>query len=162
MPDLYILFEKSNSTIGKIGRLVMPYPYTHVTISFDGETYHSFSKRKLHDPFDAGFTDEKLAYFAYEEVEVRIYTLKITDEEKTKIEAFMDQVKDCPFDVMDMVLAEGSSAEYDIVYEATGGNKYGCKGIISSYSENHGADADTEPTGSITIQSSGAFAKITQ
>lgn len=65
-------------------------------------------------------------------------------------------------DVMDMVLAEGSSAEYDIVYEATGGNKYGCKGIISSYSENHGADADTEPTGSITIQSSGAFAKITQ
>ena len=65
-------------------------------------------------------------------------------------------------DVMDLVLAEGSSAEYDIVYEATGGNKYGCKGIISSYSENHGADADTEPTGSITIQSSGAFAKITQ
>lgn len=65
-------------------------------------------------------------------------------------------------DVMDMVLAEGSSAEYDIVYEATGGNKYGCKGIISSYSENHGADADTEPTGSITVQSSGAFAKITQ
>ena len=65
-------------------------------------------------------------------------------------------------DVMDMVLAEGSSAEYDIVYEATGGNKYGCKGIISSYSENHGADADTEPTGSITVQSSGAFTKITQ
>lgn len=65
-------------------------------------------------------------------------------------------------DVMDMALAEGASAEYDIVYEATGGNKYGCKGIISSYSENHGADADTEPTGSITIQSSGAFAKITQ
>lgn len=65
-------------------------------------------------------------------------------------------------DVMDMVLAEGANAEYDIVYEATGGNKYGCKGIISSYSENHGADADTEPTGSITVQSSGAFTKITQ
>ena len=64
-------------------------------------------------------------------------------------------------DVMDLVLAEGSSAEYDIVYTATGGDSYTCKGIISSYSENHGADADTEPNGSIAIQSSGAFTKVT-
>ena len=128
MPDLYILFEKSNSTIGKIGRLVMPYPYTHVTISFDGETYHSFSKRKLHDPFDAGFTDEKLAYFAYEEVEVRIYTLKITDEEKTKIEAFMDQVKDCPFDVMDMVLMP-------LIHGHRRENAYNCMSFVAEVLE---------------------------
>ena len=64
-------------------------------------------------------------------------------------------------DVMDMVMAVGSQAEFDIVYQATGLDSYGGKGIISSYSENHGADADNEPTGSITVQSSGAFAKIT-
>jgi len=104
MSDLYILFEKSNSMIGKLGRLFMPYPYTHVTISFDGENYHSFSRRRYHDPFDAGLTEEKLAYFAYEEVEVKIYKLKISDEEKQEIIAFMDRVKDCPFDVLDMIL----------------------------------------------------------
>ena len=61
MSDLYILFERSNSLVGKLGRIFIPYPYTHVTISFDGETYHSFSRRHFHDPFDAGLTDEKLA-----------------------------------------------------------------------------------------------------
>ena len=66
--------------------------------------YHSFSRRKLHNPFDAGLTEEKLAYFAYEEVEVKIYKTEISDEEKDKIIAFMEQVKDCPFDVMDMIL----------------------------------------------------------
>ena len=64
-------------------------------------------------------------------------------------------------DVMDMVMAVGPQAEFDIVYQATGLDSYGGKGIISNYSENHGADADNEPTGSITVQSSGAFAKIT-
>ena len=103
MNDLYILFEKSNSMIGKLGRIFMPYPYTHVTISFDGENYHSFSRRHLHDPFDAGLTEEKLDYFAYEEVEVKIYKTKITDEEKQKIISFMDKVKDYPFDVVDMI-----------------------------------------------------------
>lgn len=104
MPELYILFEKSNSAIGRLGRLLMPYPYTHVTLSFDGENYFSFSRRKFHDPFDAGFTEEKLAYFAYEKVEVRIYRLPISEEEKGKIEAFAASVSDCPFDVLDMIL----------------------------------------------------------
>jgi len=104
MNDLYILFERSNSLIGRLGRVFMPYPYTHVTISFDGESYHSFSRRKLHNPFDAGLTEEKLAYFAYEEVEVKIYKTEISDEEKDKIIAFMEQVKGCPFDVIDMIL----------------------------------------------------------
>ncbi len=103
MSDLYILFERSNSLVGKLGRIFIPYPYTHVTISFDGETYHSFSRRHFHDPFDAGLTDEKLAYFAYEEVQVKIYRMSITEEEKERILSFMEEVKDCPFDVMDMV-----------------------------------------------------------
>ncbi|MBQ6479408.1 MAG: hypothetical protein IJI44_08630 [Erysipelotrichaceae bacterium] len=128
MPDLYILFEKSNSMVGKIGRLVMPYPYTHVTISFDGKTYHSFSRRKLRDPFDAGFTDEKLAYFAYEEVEVKIYTLKISEEEKTKIEAFIDQVKDCPFDVADMILMP-------LIHGCRRRNAYNCMSFVAEVLE---------------------------
>ena len=103
MPDLYILFEKSNSAIGRIGRLLMPYPYTHVTISFDGKIYHSFSRRRLHDPFDAGLTEEKLSYFAYEEVEVKIYKTHISEEDRQHILAFMEEIRDCPFDIPDMV-----------------------------------------------------------
>ncbi|MBR3363458.1 MAG: hypothetical protein IKG53_01110 [Solobacterium sp.] len=104
MPELFILFEKSNSAIGRLGRLLMPYPYTHVTVSFDGENYFSFSRRKFHDPFDAGFTEEKLAYFAYEKVEVKIYRMPISEEEKDKITAFAASVSECPFDVADMIL----------------------------------------------------------
>ncbi len=103
MAVLNILFERSNSLVGKLGRLFMSYPYTHVTISFDGKTYHSFSRRRFHDPFDAGLTEEKLAYFAYEDVQVKIYTLDISEEKKEKILSFMESIKDCPFDVMDML-----------------------------------------------------------
>ena len=93
MPELYILFEKSNSTVGRLGRRVMPYPYTHVTVSFDGETYYSFSRRRYHDPFDAGFTEEKLAYFAYEETEVKIYRLDISEEEKRKYKNNIEDIE---------------------------------------------------------------------
>lgn len=124
MPDLYILFEKSNSTVGKLGRLFIPYPYTHVTISFDGEVYHSFSRRKLHDPFDAGLTEEKLAYFAYEEVEVKIYKTQITEEEKEKILSFMEKIKDDPFDVMDMITMP-------ILHGHKNKNAYNCMSFVA-------------------------------
>ena len=124
MNDFYILFEKSNSLIGKIGRFFMPYPYTHVTISFDKENYYSFSRRKYHDPFDAGLTEEKLAYFAYEEVEVKIYETKISDAQKDAIIAFMDEVKDCPFDVMDMILMP-------IVHGHRNKRAYNCMSFVS-------------------------------
>ena len=61
-----ILFEKSNTNIGKLGRFVDAYPYTHVSISFDNDNYLSFSRRKHHNPFDAGFMIEKMNYYAYE------------------------------------------------------------------------------------------------
>ncbi len=124
MPTLHILFERSNSLVGKLGRLFMPYPYTHVTISFDGKTYHSFSRRHFHDPFDAGLTEEKLAYFAYEDVQVKIYTLEITNEEKECILSFMESIQNDPFDVLDMLtmpLLHGHKAK----------NAYNCMSFVA-------------------------------
>ncbi len=128
MPELYILFEKSNTFIGKIGRVVMPYPYTHVAISFDKENYYSFSRRKHNNPFDAGFTKEKLSYYAYEDVEVKIYTININEEEKEKIELFMDRVKDYPFDVIDMLTMP-------ILHGHKHKNAYNCMSFVSEILE---------------------------
>lgn len=128
MSELYILFERSNSTIGKLGRLFIPYPYTHVTISFDRETFYSFSRRKYHDPFNAGFTEEKLSYFAYEEVEVKIYTLNISETEKMEILNFMDRIRDDPFDIMDMLTMP-------ILHGWRRNNAYNCMSFVSEVLE---------------------------
>lgn len=106
MSKLIILFEKSNTLIGRIGRVIDPYPYTHVSISFDGENYYSFSRRKHHNPFDSGFTNEKLNYYAYkdgESVEIKLYEIEISDKQKEKIIIFMDDIKDYPFDIYGMI-----------------------------------------------------------
>lgn len=102
---MYIILEKSNTRIGKIGRLLGSYPYTHIAISFDNENFLSFSRRKHHNPFDSGYTIEKLHYYAYEDVELKYYELDINDNQRKSIEEFIDSIKDYPFDVYGMILS---------------------------------------------------------
>lgn len=98
-----ILFEKSNTNIGKLGRFVDAYPYTHVSISFDNENYLSFSRRKHHNPFDAGFMIEKMNYYAYEDVELKVYEVDVTKKQIEKIYEFINEIKDYPFDIYGMI-----------------------------------------------------------
>ena len=101
-----IILEKSSTIIGKIGRIIDNYPYTHIAISFDDENYLSFSRRRHHNPFDSGFTIEKLNYYAYklnQEVELKEYELDINEEKKKEIEAFINEISDYPFDIYGMI-----------------------------------------------------------
>ena len=98
-----ILFEKSNTNIGKLGRFVDAYPYTHVSISFDNENYLSFSRRKHHNPFDAGFMIEKMNYYAYEDVELKVYEVDVTKKQIEEIYEFINEIKDYPFDIYGMI-----------------------------------------------------------
>lgn len=98
-----ILFEKSNTNIGKLGRFVDTYPYTHVSISFDNENYFSFSRRKHHNPFDSGFMIEKMNYYAYEDVQLKVYEVDVNKDKIEKIYEFINEVKDYPFDIYGMI-----------------------------------------------------------
>lgn len=98
-----VMLERSNSPLGRFARRFGSYPYTHITISFDGENFHSFSRRHLHDPFDSGYTVEKLNWFAYEDVLVKMYHLEISDEQKDRIMELIEEVKDYPFDIRGMI-----------------------------------------------------------
>ena len=101
-----IILEKSNTFIGRIGRIIDKYPYTHIALTFDDENYYSFSRRKHHNPFDSGFTIEKINYYAYrlnQEVELKEYELSISEEKKKEIEDFMNQISDYPFDIYGMI-----------------------------------------------------------
>lgn len=103
MNKMTILLERSNTLLGKFSRLFNKYPYTHIAISFDDYNFHAFSRRHLHNPFDSGYTLEKLNYYAYEDVLVKKYYLDISDKQKEDIYKLIDEVKDCPFDISGMI-----------------------------------------------------------
>ena len=100
-----ILFEKSQTKIGKIGRLISNYPYTHIAYTLDDINYCSFSRRYHNNPFDSGFTIEKENYYAYkQDVEVRVYTFDIDKDKIDKINILNESVKDKVFDIYGMIL----------------------------------------------------------
>lgn len=100
-----ILFEKSQTKIGKIGRLISNYPYTHISYTLDNLNYYSFSRRYHNNPFDSGFTNEKENYYAYKnDVGVKVYTLDIGQDKIDKINKLNEKVKDKVFDIYGMIL----------------------------------------------------------
>lgn len=64
-------------------------------------------------------------------------------------------------DIIALALVTGSSAPIPLVYECSGGTKYGGNAIITGYSESSSADADAEATISLDLKITGAFAVVT-
>ena len=104
MNKMTIVLERSDTGVGKIGRFVTGYPYTHIAFSYDMEHFQSFSRRYHYDPFDSGFTVEKPSYYAYKnDIRMKSYTLEVSDETVKQIDAFTETVKDMPFDIFGML-----------------------------------------------------------
>lgn len=133
-----IILEKSNTAIGKTGRLFNPYPYTHIALTFDGENHYSFSRRKYHNPFDSGFTNEKLNYYAFEDVELKEYEVELNAEDKIRIEAFMEEIRDYPFDLYGMI-----KTSLGIRREKT--NAYNCMTFMARILELSGIELVKQP-----------------
>lgn len=64
-------------------------------------------------------------------------------------------------DVMDLVLATGSTAALTIVYTADSMESYTGTGVITNYTENHNSSAEEDATGSLTIQLTSELEKVT-
>ncbi len=100
-----IVLERSDTLIGRAGRIVTGYPYTHIAVTFDLNHFYSFSRRYHHNPFDAGFTIERPSYYAcLGDTTMKAYYLDITDAQLKDISRFNASIGDLPFDIYGMIL----------------------------------------------------------
>ncbi len=99
MTDTYvrILLEKSNTVLGKVVQKFSPYPYTHIAYENGENDFVSFSRAHHNNPFESGFTHEKLEYYAYrkgEPVTLKIYTIPVSEQIKKDIESYIKQIEE--------------------------------------------------------------------
>lgn len=64
-------------------------------------------------------------------------------------------------DIMDLVMATGSSAVYTFVYTRSTGDSYTGSCVITGYSESTPADGESDSTYTVDIATSGAMTKVT-
>ncbi len=59
---LYVILTRTGTRVAKAIRLYTRERYSHVSLSFDEDldTMYSFARRKIHNPFNAGFIEEHL------------------------------------------------------------------------------------------------------
>jgi hypothetical protein len=108
---IYIVLIKALTGLGKIGRKLTKYEYTHIAVSLDDklDDFVSFSRKKHYSPFDAGFMHEKREHYAFgknEKVKVKIFKVPVTKEDKAKIVDYVQLIendKDYIFNLYSML-----------------------------------------------------------
>ena len=95
---IYIVLECSHTLVGKIAKKVEHYDYSHITTCFSDslDSFASFSRRKLHAPFDAGFMRETLdcmAFGDYDTTQLKIFKVPLLPGRKEIIEKFIAAVE---------------------------------------------------------------------
>lgn len=91
---IYIICIKALTGLGKLGRRLTDYPYTHIAVSLDESLtdFISFSRKKHYGPFHAGFMHEKRSHYAFGEhrqFECRVFRLPVSEESDKKIRHFI-------------------------------------------------------------------------
>lgn len=80
--NLYVIFSKTHTKIGKFIRLVTGNEYNHVALATSSNLVplFSFARRKADKPFSGGFVEESwLRYLYYNlDVKVKIYKIPLT------------------------------------------------------------------------------------
>lgn len=95
---IYVVLIKALTGLGKIGRKFMGYEYTHIAVSFDGrlEDFVTFSRRKHHSPFNAGYMHEKREHYAFgshKRVKVKVFKLPVSTENMVKIKNYVNKIE---------------------------------------------------------------------
>lgn len=108
---IYIVFIKAMTGLGRFSRAVGGFEYTHVAVSLDKSLtdFVTFSRKKHHSPFQAGFMHEKREHYAFgkhEFVKVKVFQVPVSLPEKRRIQAFVNRVekdKDYVFNLYSMI-----------------------------------------------------------
>lgn len=84
--QIYVILTKTNTRVAKMIRVFTRAPYSHTSIALrdDLDVMYSFARRKIHNPFNAGFVEEKLNAGILgrdQEVECAIYAIDVDVQE---------------------------------------------------------------------------------
>ncbi|MBQ8245871.1 MAG: hypothetical protein IJZ42_01960 [Lachnospiraceae bacterium] len=108
---IYVVLIKALTGLGGFARKFGNYEYTHIAVACDRSKndFVTFSRRRHHTPFDAGFMHEKAEYYAFgkhKRVKIKMFAIPVTAEAKEKIEHYIAEIekdRDYIFNLYSMV-----------------------------------------------------------
>lgn len=109
---LYIVFSRTNTTVGKIVRMATKHEYNHVSLSCCPKLckMYSFARYKKNAPFVGGFVCERPSRYLYpdDDISTKICRLPITEEElislRSRIRHFESESKKMKYNTIDALL----------------------------------------------------------
>lgn len=92
---VYILLTDTGSFFTKLIKLYTKQPYNHASISFDRQLteVYSFGRKKIANPFQAGFVKEDMKQELFQQAACAIYTIDVTEEQWTKMKQLVEKMK---------------------------------------------------------------------
>ncbi len=98
---IYVVFVKALTALGKIGRKINKYEYTHISVCLDKkfERFATFSRKRHFSPFQAGFMFEKREHYAFgknKKVKIKVFKVPVTKECMEDMENFIHTVEKDP------------------------------------------------------------------
>jgi hypothetical protein len=94
---IYIVLTRTQTWVARAIRMITGEPYSHVSLSFDGElnTLYSFARRQIRNPLNAGFIEEHLETGIFgldSHVDCEIYCLHIPKEGYDRIRNLIEEL----------------------------------------------------------------------
>jgi len=97
MKNLYVMFTRTSTVVGKMIRAVTRYEFSHVSLALSDDLteFYSFARKNVNNPIYAGFVKEKRCYFTLgkeNKTRVKIFKISVEDEVYYKVREFVIQV----------------------------------------------------------------------
>lgn len=95
---VYVVLVRALTRLGKIGRKINGYEYTHAAVSLDSrlDDFVTFSRKKHSTPFDAGFMHEKREHYAFgshKRVKVKAFRIPVSKERMQIITDYVQAIE---------------------------------------------------------------------
>lgn len=118
--NLYIIFSKTHTKIGKFIRIITRHEYNHVSLATSSSLVplFSFARRRVDKPFSGGFVEESWLRYLYQnmDVKVRVYKIPLAWDRAKEIEdllQFFRENKNCfGYDFKGLVLNRENQNNY--------------------------------------------------
>ncbi len=94
MKNLYVMFTRTGTIVGKMIRTVTNYEFSHVSLALsdDLREFYSFSRKRINVPLYAGFMKEKRSYYTLgreSKTRVKIFKIPVSDKTYEKVKNFV-------------------------------------------------------------------------
>lgn len=96
---VYIVLIKALTGLGKVGRKITKYEYTHIALCRDEklDDFITFSRKKHYSPFDSGYMHETRDCYIFgnnEKVKVKVFKLPVKNENLDKINTYIRTIEE--------------------------------------------------------------------